>query len=184
MTAGQVCVLLRVEELEKRKVCFAETYARGRIDLAGTRFEQTKDARITGEAELVNPSGEIRVHGHIEGAFSAECDRCLERVQRDFDQDFVLHYRPVADEPDETEVELTARDAEIAYFEGEGLRLSDVVREQVMLWLPMHWLCREDCRGICPICGENRNLVNCDCHPETADERWTALRSLIGFESK
>lgn len=179
-----MCVLLRVEELEERKICFAESYAPGRIDFSETKFEQTKDVRITGEAELVDQSGEIRVHGHIEGSFSAECDRCLERTQRDLGQDFVLHYRPVSDEPDETEVELNARDAEIGYYEGEGLRLSDVVREQVMLWLPMHWLCREDCRGICPICGENRNLVSCDCHPAAADDRWTALRFLLGSEGK
>ena len=47
-----------------------------------------------------------------------------------------------------------------------------------LLSLPMQRICREDCQGICPICGQNRNLAECGCQVKTPDDRWAALRNL------
>ena len=58
--------------------------------------------------------------------------------------------------------------------------LGEMVREQVLLALPLRRLCREECRGLCPSCGVNRNADSCDCHPaETVDERLAVLRKLF-----
>jgi uncharacterized protein len=66
----------------------------------------------------------------------------------------------------------------VSYYEGDGLDLADVVREQVLLALPMQKLCRPDCQGICPVCGVNRNETTCQCKLQQVDERWAALKNL------
>jgi uncharacterized protein len=58
------------------------------------------------------------------------------------------------------------------------MELEDILREQVLLALPMQRVCREDCRGICPVCGKDRNEAPCDCREHPADDRWRALGKL------
>ena len=52
---------------------------------------------------------------------------------------------------------MTSAEAEISYYQGEGLLLEDVLREQVLLAVPFRAICRENCKGICPHCGANLN---------------------------
>jgi uncharacterized protein len=78
----------------------------------------------------------------------------------------------------EEEIEIDAGDAEIGFYEGGGIELEDILREQVLLALPMQRVCSESCKGICPVCGKNRNETDCGCHVEGTDDRWGALRNL------
>ena len=64
---------------------------------------------------------------------------------------------------DAEEIRSTTGESEIGFYEGDGIELKDVLREYVLLALPMQRVCREDCQGICPVCGQNRNLVECGC---------------------
>ena len=65
----------------------------------------------------------------------------------------------------------------VAYYDGDRLDLGEMIREQLFLSVPLKRLCREDCRGLCPTCGVNRNRTPCDCPPDGAvDSR--ASRSL------
>ena len=64
------------------------------------------------------------------------------------------------------------------FYEGLGLELADLIKEQILLALPMQRICREECKGICPVCGANRNEVPCECHVKPADDRWIALKNL------
>jgi uncharacterized protein len=72
---------------------------------------------------------------------------------------------------------------EVGFYQGNGLQLEDALKEQIMLALPMRGLCRPDCRGLCPQCGQNRNLVECGCPEEAGDSRWAPLAGLK-IESK
>jgi uncharacterized protein len=58
------------------------------------------------------------------------------------------------------------------------LQLEDVLREQVLLALPARTLCQPDCKGLCPVCGHNRNEVSCDCVSRQPDPRWAGLAGL------
>ena len=66
----------------------------------------------------------------------------------------------------------------LARYEGDGLELNDVLREFVLLALPMQKLCNENCKGICPVCGQNRNQNECRCQNAADDNRWAALKEL------
>ena len=73
---------------------------------------------------------------------------------------------------------IDAEEAEMGFYEGDGLELNDVLREFVLLALPMQRLCSENCKGICPECGQNRNQNECSCRTTVVDNRWAALKEL------
>ena len=87
-------------------------------------------------------------------------------------------YRPAVEEDYDEEVALDEGESEIAFYEGDGIELKEILREYILLALPMQRVCREDCHGMCPICGQNRNLVDCGCQLKTEDDRWSALKKL------
>ena len=174
-------MFISVHELELRKIGFESAFAPGALDFGDAQLRQQTALEVTGSAELLAPIDEIRVHGHIRGRLASICDRCLEPVLLPVDGDFDLVYMPAGMEGERTEEHAIQRDdTEVGFYNGAGIELGDVVLEQVLLWLPMHRLCREDCKGICQACGQNRNQTDCGCHPVPADERWDALKKLSG----
>jgi uncharacterized protein len=76
------------------------------------------------------------------------------------------------------EFHLNLDDTEIAFFEGDGLFLADVLAEQVNLALPMKVICRSDCRGLCSHCGANLNNEECRCEKNASDPRLAPLARL------
>jgi uncharacterized protein len=172
-------MFLSVKEMEVRKIRFDETFAPGQIDFTGEDLEQTSPLRAAGSAELLAHSdGEMRVQGRYTVEMAAECDRCLGRARFPLDAPFDLFYKPMAAIAREEEVEIDEGEAEIGFYEGGGMELEDILREQVLLALPMQRVCSDVCKGICPVCGKNRNETTCDCRIETGDDRWGALRKL------
>ena len=172
-------MFLSVKEMDLRKIRFDETFQPGRIDFAGEDLEQSSPLHVAGSAEvLARSDGEVRVEGKYTVEMEAQCDRCLGRVRYPLDGVFDLYYRPVSAIAREEEVEIGADEVEIGFYEGGGLELEDILREQVLLALPMQRTCSENCKGICPACGRNRNETACDCRTESSDDRWGALRKL------
>jgi uncharacterized protein len=172
-------MFLYVKEMERREVRFDETLPPGKIDFSGQEVEQSSPLQASGSAELIDGSDDIRVEGRYSVEMSAECDRCLGRARFSLEGAFDLYYRPTSELTREEEVEVEDADTEIGFYEGEGLELDDVLREQVLLALPMQRVCSETCKGICPICGVNRNEKECSCSVKPAGDRWGgALRKL------
>ena len=172
-------MFLSVKEMEVRKVRFDEVFQPGQIDFSGEDIEQGTPLHASGTAEmLAHSEGEVRIQGSYTVEMSAECDRCLGRAKFPLDASFDLFYRPMENIAVEEEVEIDEGEAEIGFYEDGGMELEDILREQVMLALPMQKVCSDVCKGICPVCGKNRNETVCDCRIETADDRWGALRKL------
>ena len=170
-------MFLSVRELELRKIGFDKIFEPGQIEFAGEDLEQGSPLHATGSAELLPESGgQMRVWGSYTVEMVAQCDRCLARTRFPLEAGFDLYYRPASDVPEEEEVKIDPGETEIGFYE-DGLELEDILREQVLLALPMQRVCSESCKGICPECGKNRNETACDCKPE-ADDRWGALRNL------
>jgi uncharacterized protein len=172
-------MFLSVKEMELRKIRFDETFEPGQIDFSSEDLEQISPLRSTGSAELLKHSdGEVRVQGKYSVEMAAQCDRCLTRARFPLDARFDLFYRPMSDIAREEEIEIDEGEAEIGFYEHGGMELEDILREQVLLALPMQRVCSDVCKGICPVCGRNRNETVCDCKLESTDDRWGALRNL------
>jgi uncharacterized protein len=169
-------VFISLQQLEKRPVRFDVDIPAGEIEF-DAKLKQASDLRAEGTATLLNHSlGEIRVQGKLKVNMHATCDRCLEPADFPIENQFDLIYMPAEtskggdDEVDEAAIE-------VGYYEGNGLALNDILREVVLLALPMQLFCSEDCKGICPLCGQNRNQRDCGCQTEAGDDRWSKLRS-------
>jgi uncharacterized protein len=103
----------------------------------------------------------------------------VEPVEIPLEADYDLIFRPAAADADATERSITAQETEIGYYLKDGLLLEDVLREQVLLSLPVKTLCKPDCKGLCPRCGADRNSQPCTCEVGS-DPRWEALAGLRG----
>ncbi|MGH9658826.1 MAG: YceD family protein [Bryobacteraceae bacterium] len=169
-------MFLSIKEMEVRKICFDTSFAPGELDLEGEEVRQSVPIRAEGTAQLLgNTGGEVRIEGGLEGALEADCDRCLGRVVFPLRERFDLFYRPMELGLGE-ELAIDEGEAEMGFYEGLGLELADVINEQVLLALPMQRVCRPDCKGICPVCGVNRNETECRCAARPVDDRWAALK--------
>jgi uncharacterized protein len=171
-------VFFNIRDLELRPAPFDVELAAGAIEFPDLRVRQAGPLKAVGHAEMVSSLlDEVRVKGHVSVLMQADCDRCLEPADCPVDEDFELYYRPASEALSE-EKELAPGEAEVGFYEGDGVELNDVLREFVLLALPMQKLCRADCKGICHVCGQNRNLKECQCQAEAADDRWAALKSI------
>jgi DUF177 domain-containing protein len=172
-------MFLSIKEMEVRKVRFDETFAPAEIDFSDAGVEQAGPLHVAGTAELLaNTDGEVRVQGTFTVEMASECDRCLGRAHFRLEPNFDLFYRPVSAIEREEEVEIDEGEAEIGFYKGGGMELEDILREQILLLLPMQRTCREDCKGICPVCGANRNETECNCKSAPVNDCWGALRDL------
>jgi uncharacterized protein len=179
-------MFLDIRELELHPVDFAEELQPDVLDL-GEDIRQRTPLKATGRAELVEEHHgkhkvikDIRVRGRIAAGFELTCARCLEPVSQELDREFELLYRPLGVDAGRDEISVTEAEAEIGYYQGEGLLLEDVLREQVLLALPLKVTCREDCKGLCLHCGKNLNQEQCSCTAPLEDPRWEALKEIRG----
>ena len=177
-------MLIEIKELEAHAVEFDEQIAPGVIDL-GPEIHQSGNLAAAGRAQLVREHhgkhqhiNDIRVAGEFATKVELLCARCVEPIARDVSNNFDLLYRPLGSDAGKEELSVTAAEAEVGYYQGAGLLLEDVLREQVLLALPLKATCREECRGLCPHCGKNLNVEQCDCAEAMEDPRWSALKDI------
>jgi uncharacterized protein len=128
--------------------------------------------------ELVASStggGGVVVRGWVEGALDLECRRCLDPVDLPIERELMLVWTPV-DElgPQEDDGETRVLDPTAS-----ELDLGAVIREELMLGTDRYQVCDPACRGLCPYCGANLNVVECDCVREERDPRWDVLRTMM-----
>lgn len=137
-------------------------------------------------AEVQKDREKVRIVGRLTTALEVPCSRCLEPYRIAVDTPIDLLYLPAAAQasgaPDDRQV--SDQDANVSFYEGETIDLAQLMREQFYLALPMKPLCREDCQGLCPVCGTNRNTATCSCQAEWVDPRMDALREFREKQSK
>jgi len=174
----------KVSELEKEPIEFDLQMGAGAIDY-GSEAEQEGPLATSGQAEVIHEHrgpkeivADIRLRGRYAGRFQVPCARCVEPVEIPLAGDFDLIFRPVGVDAESSERSITAPETEIGYYQGDSLLLEDVLREQVLLSLPVRTLCKPDCKGLCPRCGQNRNIQECSCEESQSDPRWEALSGL------
>src|ERR1700676_305564 len=177
VSAGGVQDLfLDVKDLAVRKLRIRKSYAPGSIDYHSSEIKQVAPVEVTATAELLE--GQIRIEGQLETKIEMVCARCLEPVIEDVNRSFDLIYSPLPKSNKPEEERLKDDDSEIGFFQGEGISLVDVLKEQVLLALPMKVICQSDWRGLCPNCGANLNHEECRCETHATDPRMAPLARL------
>jgi uncharacterized protein len=134
-----------------------------------SRFNRT--VHVEASLEKNNRQVLLQVEFTTGGLFT--CDRCLDEFQRDVSSSYTIMYVTDAEpiEPDDGEVHLLPPDA-------NTIDIGEDVRQFAVLALPLKMLCREECAGLCPLCGVNKNRASCSCREEALDPRWEVLRQI------
>ncbi len=151
-------------------------YKAGELDTREYNFELEDPPLVNGRAERAGP--DMRLRGEIKARIAAPCDRCLNEVTIPLEIPFDLFYAPAdpgAGHPGEHE--LRERDLDFAVYKNDQIDLDELILEQLELCLPRRVLCGEDCRGLCPQCGADLNVEQCDCKTQI-DPRWQVLADL------
>lgn len=130
------------------------------------------------QGSVERENGVFRLDGRLEYEQTVTCSRCLEPLVLPVESDVRLRLVTTAPAAAEGEIELTEDDLETVYVEGEEMDTLQLVREQLLLNIPMRSLCSDDCQGLCPTCGANRNCESCGCDQVEVDPRWEALKNL------
>jgi uncharacterized protein len=167
-------MFISIAELQEHPIRYDESYAPGVIDYLTEGLQQVLPLHMSGRANLV--VDEIELHGQLRTAVEAQCARCLDPVRHQVEVNYDLVYQPMSRIARREEIAVPKGEEEIAYYQGHGLLLEDVAKEQVLLALPMASICQEGrCRGLCPVCGGNLNREVCNCRQQRADPRWEGL---------
>ena len=172
-------MFIKIQDLETRTLQFDQWYAPGELNFGDSGVRALDRVHAIGEASLLpGTEDQFRLVGRIALPAGAECDRCLGQAVFPVDAHFDLFYQPASVAVGGEEIAIEEADTETGFYDGDGIELEDVLVEQVLLQLPMQKLCRQDCMGICPVCGSDRNAVACDCSARAGDDRWAALKNL------
>ena len=167
---------IELENLEGGKSDFAHVYNPDELNPVDERVKLTAQANVNGKIRLAG--NEVFVNGHVDTRAQVECDRCLKPIELPVNADFELEYITGSEYESSAVAELTEAEMSVSVFDGDAIDVDEMVKEQVLLAVPTRMLCREDCKGICPQCGTDRNTGECKCVTEDIDPRWAALKNL------
>ncbi|MEW6397827.1 MAG: DUF177 domain-containing protein [Bacillota bacterium] len=164
---------LRLRAGERVMFSFCEPIADGLpegVSLAGP---------VKVEGAVLNTGPAYLVDGEIGAAVEATCSRCLASFRQEVETPFREEFREgVAPSPGKEEVSEESG-AEVWFFQGDALDLTEAVRQNLLLALPSQPLCRPDCPGLCPVCGRRLAEGSCSCRVEEIDPRLEALRRFL-----
>jgi uncharacterized protein len=126
------------------------------------------------DARLEKTGKQIYLTAAAKATGSFSCDRCLAGFQQELAPRYRMTYLldvGEAEQFDPAEVQVISPSLTV-------IDITEDVRQTLLLAVPLKLLCRDECRGLCPICGANRNTVSCECTDQPADSRWDALKNL------
>jgi uncharacterized protein len=140
------------------------------------------------------PSGPVEVHGEltrtgqgilfrgrIKGKIRLQCSRCLESFLKTVEEPVGLEWRLISsplNSSDREEAGVQIEDLETGLIQDGVLDLAESILEEVILTVPIQPLCRESCLGLCPVCGENRNMNFCHCKLKEKNSPFSVLKNL------
>ncbi len=186
-------MVVKIEEILEEGLVLDEAIPLELLDAAltegrDTGFRALSPAQL--EAKLQRVSGGVLLEGRFEASVVAPCKRCVIEVRLKLPVAFTLNLVPEElleasavegeedDEANERAGSFDLADADQEPFDGKTIDLDPIVREQVLLALPISVVCHEDCKGLCTLCGQNLNERECGCERKVIDPRFAKLKEI------
>ncbi len=156
---------INLKDLKEGKNSFDFGREKGNIlELENEKFK-VKYFNVYGE--ITKSRLEYFLNLNVKSKIILECARCLENFEKDFEERGFYHVKLGKDRLlNKKEIEISEDDINTIYLEETVLNLIGIVRELILLSIPMKPLCKEDCKGLCPICGKNKNKEECTCETQ------------------
>ena len=127
--------------------------------------------RLRGTLQRSGPSkdADILLRAELGGAVETPCSRCLEPARVTLAVPLTVTFVPrTTGDPEE------ADDPDVIYYDADEIDVAPEVRDEILLGIPLSPLCREDCQGLCAVCGGNRNVTDCDCEARKSEGAFKA----------
>lgn len=138
------------------------------FEFEGDIIKYDSSCKITGK--VTSESGIIVLKANIKTKLKMKCSRCLEAFIYPVDIDIEERF---------TTDESLFDEEDVTVVSGDVIDITEIAQESIISSLPIKRLCKDDCKGLCPVCGCNLNYTQCDCQKEDVDLRFEALRSLF-----
>ena len=132
-------------------------------------ISQTADVAL--DIDIMNATSRIIVKGKLQTAIELECSRCDEKFSNSIDISLNEQFLPEGSPELNNKPGQNITDLGIFTYKEEEIDLEEAIRQNIYSSLPMRPMCSEDCRGLCPICGENLNTKKCNCDSKDIDSR-------------
>jgi uncharacterized protein len=168
-------MLLDLSRLRSGVETLTRRYEPSTFDLGREEFRLAAPVELTGEAR--KDAKKVRLTGRIVTTLECDCSRCLEPFPVPVDAQIDVLLLPSSENSGQAEQEIAEDDLGVSYYKDDVIDLGELMREQFYLAVPMKPLCRQDCQGLCPVCGINRNRETCSCQAIWVDPRLEALKS-------
>ncbi len=143
--------------------------------------EALEASDLKGDVKVTRLNDGVLVQGEVEANVHLQCSRCLDDISLPVDARLEEQFQPTVDVETGhaiTKIDNGEDDTTFQIDANHLMDLTEPVRQALLVALPMRPLCREDCKGLCAVCGANLNYVDCGHHQEEANSRWEALRAL------
>jgi len=170
---------MRIElaNLENGRGSFTHKYAVGELTPEDDRVTISQPPEVSGQIRA--EGSRARVNGKVDAVLQVECDRCLKPIEVPVNSRFDVEFVTTAEYEAQQLPELSESDLNLTVFDGEVIDIDDLVTEELLLAVPDHLVCKDDCKGFCPNCGAERNAVECGCETREVDPRWAGLKELV-----
>ena len=169
-------MLLDLNKIHGPRERYEKVYAPDAFPAEGEAFRVV--APVSLAFDIVKDKAHFQLIGTVKTTLELPCSRCVEPFLLPVENAFDLRYQPHAVNTGESEREIEEDDLTTAFYEDDQIDLRELMREQFYLALPMKPLCRDDCKGLCVVCGTNLNRGTCDCKREWEDPRLAVLKTL------
>ena len=127
---------------------------------------------------LVKIEDEVMVKGALTADVELQCSRCLNHFPTRISSQVDVVYHPVKEIVKSEQHELKSAELDTVFYSNDLIETDDLLREQLILNLPMKPLCSQDCKGFCPKCGADLNIAGCGCETKETDSRFEVLKQL------
>ena len=119
------------------------------------------------------------VHGSLQGSWILTCGRCLKSYTLPVNESFKLFFVFQCSEPDDNVVALDPGDLDTYEISDDLIDMNLVIREQMILQIPIKPICSDSCQGLCASCGQDLNAGKCECKHESIDPRLIKLKDFF-----
>ena len=154
---------------------FSQTFTREELEFDESELSLVEPVAVQGR--IRRKPGEVELSGELHTRVAIPCSRCLKVVELPIEVNFVERFATTVAWRSEEQHELSQDDLNLGVVD-EAIDLEDLVKEEIVLALPGQVLCDENCKGICPNCGADRNAADCKCETRQVDARWEKLKDL------
>ncbi|MBI5375625.1 MAG: DUF177 domain-containing protein [Candidatus Schekmanbacteria bacterium] len=130
------------------------------------------------DADVYMSGSIVVVTGSVVFSAELDCSRCLKRICSKITSPFKVEYKRYELRNESSDVELESEELEVDYLKEDFIDLQDLASQQIILSIPMKPLCSADCKGLCAVCGADRNENDCGCIEKKIDPRLSVLAEL------